>query len=180
MRLPPTSGASRSRALVDKEAGNTQWQRDLSISLRKIGDIELQDGHPPAALAAYEEGLAIARRLAAQDHGNAQAQRDVLIGLNKLGDAKLRGGDTAGALAAYQESLDLARKLAALSQDDAQAQTDLVVGLFKVSRLVDPQQARALLIEAVAIVERLEQEHKLTEAQKDWPNLVRTTLSKLP
>ena len=83
---------------------------------------------------------------------------------------KLQGGDQAGAFAAYQESLDIRRKLATQHQDNAQAQIDLVVSLYKVSAVADPSQARVLLTEALSIVEKLEQEQKLTAAQKNWPN----------
>ena len=93
---------------------------------------------------------------------------------------RLRASDQAGALAAYQEGLDIARKLAAQDKGNAQAQTDLVVSLYKVSRVADPAQARAALIEALTILQKLEQEQKLPAAQKDWPNLLRAALSKLP
>jgi len=111
---------------------------------------------------------------------NVLAQRDVSVILNHVGDVKLQGGDQAGALAAYQESLNIARTLAAQNQSNAQAQTDLVVSLVKIRRVVDPAQVRALLTEALSILEKLDQEHKLTAAQKDWPDMVRSALSKLP
>jgi hypothetical protein len=88
--------------------------------------------------------------------------------------------DQAGALAAYQESLDIRRKLAAQDPGNAQAQTDLVVSLVQIRKVVDPPQVRAVLTEALLILEKLDQEHKLTAAQKNWPDLVRTALSKLP
>jgi len=49
-----------------------------------------------------------------------------------------------------------------------------------VSTVAEPSQARALLTEALSIVEKPEQEEKFTAAQKNWPNLVRAALSKLP
>jgi hypothetical protein len=93
---------------------------------------------------------------------------------------KLRGGDQAGALAAYQESLDIHRKLAAQDPGNAQARSDLVASLYKVSTASDAQQARAALTEALAIIEKLEREHKLTAQQKNWPDILRAALSKLP
>jgi Flp pilus assembly protein TadD len=97
----------------------------------------------------------------------------------KVGDAKLDAGDRAGALAAYQEAVEIARKLVAEDQENAQAQSDLALGLYKVGTTVDPPQARAALTEALAILEKLEQEQKLLPGQKNWPNMVRTALSKL-
>ncbi len=168
------------RKLAAQDQGNAQAQRDLSVSLNKLGDVKLKEGDRAGALAAYQESLDIARKLAAQDQGNAQAQRDVAMSLTKLGNVKLLGGDQAGALAAYQESLDIRRELATQHQDNAQVQIDLVVSLYKVSAVADPSHARVLLTEALSIVEKLEQEQKLTAAQKNWPNLVRAALSKLP
>ena len=168
------------RKLAAQDPGNAQAQRDVSVSLEKLGDVKLQGGDQAVALAAYQESLDIRRKLAAQDQGNAQAQRDVSVGLEKLGDVKVKGGDQAGALAANQEGLDIARKLAAQDQGNAQAQTDLFVSLYKMSTMADPPQARAALTEGLSILEKLEQEQKLTAAQKNWPNMVRTALSKLP
>jgi tetratricopeptide (TPR) repeat protein len=168
------------RKLAAQDPGDAQAQRDVSVSLEELGDVKLQGADGAGALAAYQESLDIRRTIAAQDLGNADAQRDVAVGLTKLGDAKLTGGDGIGALAAYQESLDIRRKLAAQEQDNAQAQADLVVSLYKTSIVLDPSQARAALTEALSILQKLDQEQKLTAAQRDWPNIVRTSLSKLP
>jgi tetratricopeptide (TPR) repeat protein len=150
----------------------------MSVSLDRLGDVNLQAGDQAGALAAHQESLDIARKLAAQDPGNAQAQRDVAVTLDKLGDVKLQAGDRAGALAAYQECVDIVRKLAAQDPGNAQAQTDLVTGLVKTSS-VDPGRARAELTEALSILKKLDQEQKLTTAQKDLRDLVRASLSKL-
>jgi hypothetical protein len=40
--------------------------------------------------------------------------------------------------------------------------------------------ARAALTEALAILEKLEQEQQLPDNEKDWPNMMLTALSKLP
>jgi hypothetical protein len=61
-----------------------------------------------------------------------------------------------------------------------QWQSDLVVSLSKVSAVSDPQQARAVLREALAIVEALARDGKLTAAQKSWPQLFRDAVAKLP
>ena len=38
---------------------NAEWQRDLSVSFNKIGDVQRARGNPDAALKAYED-IAIA------------------------------------------------------------------------------------------------------------------------
>jgi tetratricopeptide (TPR) repeat protein len=151
----------------------------VSVGLQKIGGVKLQQGDVTGALAANQESLAIARKLAAEDSGNAQAQRDLSVSLVKLGNLELKKSDMAGALAAYQESLGIVRKLAAQDPTDVQAQTDLESSLYNMSFVADHTQAKSLLTEALSIIKKLEQEHKLTTEQKDWPDMVRTALSKL-
>jgi tetratricopeptide (TPR) repeat protein len=150
------------------------------MSLIKLGDAKLQEADQAGAAAAYQESLDIFYKLAAKDQGNAQAQRDVSVTLEKVGDVELQAGDRAGAVTAYQESLDIRRKLAAQDQGNAQAQTDLIVGLYKVSTVADPRQARGALTEALYILEKLPQDMKLTPAVKNWSNIFRAALLKLP
>ena len=95
-------------------------------------------------------------------------------------NAKRAGGDLAGARAVYEEGLAIRRKLAAADPDSPRWQIVLVVSLYKLSAVVEPPRARAALLEALAIVEKLEREGKLTAAQADWPQLVRDELAKLP
>jgi hypothetical protein len=49
-----------------------------------------------------------------------------------------------------------------------------------VSTAADPARARAVLREALIIVEALERAGKLTAEKKDWPKIVRDLLAKLP
>ncbi|OYQ22359.1 hypothetical protein [Elstera cyanobacteriorum] len=94
-----------------QEPGNTAFQRDLSVSLNKIGDT-LGRSDQAQAVALYQEGLAIRRKLVAQEPGSTAFQRDLSISLNKIGDT-LGRSDPVQALALYQEGLAIHRKLAA-------------------------------------------------------------------
>ena len=48
----------RSReALAARDPANTEWQRDLSVSHDRIGDVLVAQGDGPGALAAYRKGL---------------------------------------------------------------------------------------------------------------------------
>jgi predicted negative regulator of RcsB-dependent stress response len=62
-----------------RDPANTQWQRDLSVSETKIGDVLVAQGAGPGALAAYRRGLAIAEALARRDPANTQWQRDLSV-----------------------------------------------------------------------------------------------------
>ena len=63
------------RKLAEADKGNTEWQRDISVSLNKLGDLKLRAGDAAGAVAAYEESLAIARKLAERTRatGNGSA-----------------------------------------------------------------------------------------------------------
>ncbi len=57
--------------LAAQDPGNAEWQRDLSVSYEKIGDVQRAQGDLGGALKAYQDSLAIRQKLAAQDPGNA-------------------------------------------------------------------------------------------------------------
>jgi hypothetical protein len=59
-------------------------------------------------------------------------------------------------------------------------QTDLVVGLIKISLVSDPPDACAAYERALAILELLARDGKLTAVEQRWPQLIRGALEKLP
>jgi tetratricopeptide (TPR) repeat protein len=168
------------RKLAAADPGNAGWQRGLSVGLNRVGDVKVATGDRDGALADYQESLAIVRKLAAADPGNAGWQHDLSVSLDKVGDVRLAAGDRAGALAAYQESLVIARNLAAADPGNTGWQADLAASLYRVSTASAPPRARQALNEALAILETLAREGKLTAAQKRWPNIFRAALEKLP
>jgi tetratricopeptide (TPR) repeat protein len=89
-------------ALGHDDKDSAQAQRDLAISLKKMGDVQRWLRQTEAALASYRRSLDIAQRLADADQGNAHAQRDLAISLNKVGDAQLRLADTKELLKSYR------------------------------------------------------------------------------
>jgi hypothetical protein len=100
--------------------------------------------------------------------------------MEKIGDVRLAAGDRAGALSAYEEDLAITRKLAGTDHGNTEGQTDLVLALELVSSASDPSRARAALHEAIAIVDVLARDGKLTATQRDWPRDLRDALAKLP
>ena len=157
-----------------------EWQRDVGVSLNKVGDVRLAAGDRAGALSAYEESLAIMRRFASTDPGNAGWQRDLTVSLDRVGDVRLAAGDRAGALSAYEESLAIMRKLASSDAGNAGWQADLVVSLYKVSAAADVSRAREALREALDILAALARDNRLAVAQKNWPQLISDLLAKLP
>ena len=94
--------------LAARDPANTEWQRDLSVSHNKIGDVKVAQGDLPGALAAYAAGMAIPRRLAARDPANTEWQRDLSVSHEKIGDVQVPQGDLAGALSSYRKALGIA------------------------------------------------------------------------
>ena len=73
--------------MAARDPANTDWQRDLSISYERIGDVQLQQGDLAGALASYRKALVIGEILAARDPNNAEWQRDLIVSLANLGMA---------------------------------------------------------------------------------------------
>jgi hypothetical protein len=63
--------------LAVADPANAGWQRDLSISHNKVGDVAVAAGDLTAARAAYQASLDIAARLVAADPANPQWQRNL-------------------------------------------------------------------------------------------------------
>jgi hypothetical protein len=66
-------------ASATTDPGNAGWQRDLSVTWNRLGDVRVAQGDLAGALAAYTESKGIAERLAAADPGNAGRQRGLSV-----------------------------------------------------------------------------------------------------
>ena len=60
-----------SERLAASNPGSAAAQRDLSVSLNKLGNVLVQAGELSAARARYEAALAVSERLAASNPGSA-------------------------------------------------------------------------------------------------------------
>ena len=76
--------------LAKADPGNAGWQRDLSVSYDKIGDVLVAQGNLPEALKSFRDSLAITDRLAKADPGNAGWQRDLSVSYEQ--DRRRAGG----------------------------------------------------------------------------------------
>ncbi len=173
-------GLAVRRKLVAADPANTGSQRDVSVSLEKVGDVHRAARDHAKALAAYEEGLVIRRKLAGFDAGNTLWQRDMSVLLNRTGDARVAAGNRPGAVADYEESLTIMRRLTAADGGNIGWRVDLVVSMYKVGTNTEPTRAREVLRAALAIIEVLERERKLTPGQQGWRRLLEQALARLP
>ncbi len=104
---------------------NAEWQRDLSISHDRLGDLAVTAGDLDTAHQHFQTGLTIRERLAAADPANTAWQRDLSISHNKLGDLAVTAGDLDTAHQHFQTGLTIAERLAAADPANAEWQRDL-------------------------------------------------------
>jgi tetratricopeptide (TPR) repeat protein len=138
---------------------NTDWQRDLSVSHSKLGDLARATGDGATAAADYEAGLAIAERLASTDPTNTDLQRDLSVSHERLGDLAVVTGDRRAAAEHQQAALTIAERLAATDPTNTDRQRDLAISHNKLGELAVATGDNAVGAEhyqtALAIAERL-------------------------
>ncbi|MGO9118669.1 MAG: DUF4062 domain-containing protein [Desulfomonilaceae bacterium] len=147
--------------LIAMDPGNTQWQRDLSISHNKVGEVAVAQGRLDQAAKAYGDGLEIRKKLVAMDPGNTQWQRDLSVSYNRLGDVAMAQGKLDDAASAYGEDLKITKKLASMTPGNAEWQRDLWVSFWKLADLAErqkkPDEARGYWEQAFSVLTSIEQ-----------------------
>jgi eukaryotic-like serine/threonine-protein kinase len=146
------------RGLADRNRDDPEWQRDVSVTLNKLGSIALSSGKAAEALKADEEALAIMRRLTEQDPNNVIWQRYLATSLKSIGDAKSQTGDARSALAAYDEGLVIIRRLAEGDPSDFGLKREIAV------RLSDSGEMKLRIGDAIAAMAEYEEALAITRA----------------
>ena len=122
--------------------GTAASQRDVSVTLQKLGDFlatRSQPGDADKALAHYIRSLELAQKLLAASPDSAQAARDVSVSMDRLGDFLTRRGqpgDAEAALKHFTRENELLEKLLTASPDSAQAARDVSVSMEKLGDLL--------------------------------------------
>ena len=115
-----------SEKLAAQDPSNAGWQRDLSVSYDKIGDVQSARGNLDGrAQGLRRTSLAIREKLAAQDPSNTGWQRDLSVSFNKIGDVQSARGNLDAALKAYRDSLAIAREAGRAGPEQRRWQRDL-------------------------------------------------------
>jgi len=135
------------QALAKDQPNNNDIQRELSVSYVKVGNVQMLQGNPSAALTSYQADLAIMNRLAKSDPGNAGWQNDLAGSYENVGDVQTKQGNLPAAMASYQASLAIADRLAKSAPDNTDWQRDLAVSYDKVG---DAQAGQGNLAAALA------------------------------
>jgi CHAT domain/TIR domain/AAA ATPase domain len=117
------------------DPANTGWQRDLSVSHIRLGDLAQAAGDLATARSNFQAALAIRERLVTTDPANTGWQRDLSVSHERLGDLAVAAGDLAAARPAFQAALAIRERLAATDPTNAQWQKDLQVARQRITDL---------------------------------------------
>ncbi len=96
---------------VPTEPASADLERDLSVSLIRLGDLLVGQGDRNGAMEHYGRALQIRERLSAADPASTERARDLGVSVSKVGDVHLSRGDRERALFAYEFSLRIAERL---------------------------------------------------------------------
>jgi tetratricopeptide (TPR) repeat protein len=113
--------------LTATDPGNTEWQRDLSISHERLGDVARERGNLKEAAQDYRDGLEICMNLVAIDRTNTDWQCDLSVFHERLGEIARARGNLEEAARAYRDSLGIRKGLVAADPGNNEWQRDLSV-----------------------------------------------------
>ena len=158
--------------LANADPADTGYQRGLSVSLNKVGDVRMDRGDHDGALEAFTRSLQIAEQLARADPDNIRYQRDLTYSVDNVGHVRMARGDPDGALPAFTRSLRIAERLVRTHPDNARCQRDLAYSLTFVGDVAkargDPDAALQSYTRSLEIFERLARaEPANAEAQRE-------------
>ena len=119
-RLYQQALAIRER-LARADPTNTGFQRDLSVSYNKLGDLARGSGDAGEAARLYQQALAIAEGLARADPTNTTFQRDLAVSYERLADLAISdarrddittgGTDPEGARQIYRRAVEFTERI---------------------------------------------------------------------
>ena len=122
---PISDGLAIRDRLAKSDPGNAGWQRDLSVSYDRVGDVQVAQGDLAGARKSYRDSLAIRDRLAKSDPGNAGWQRDLSVSYSKLAIVYRKSNDTEKAREALASGRAIIATLVEQHPDWAQWRRDL-------------------------------------------------------
>ncbi|WP_395737078.1 DUF4062 domain-containing protein [Prosthecobacter sp.] len=130
-----TRASEISEKLLQASPDSAEVQRDVSVTVGRLGDFLAQRGQPgdvDAALKDYTRSLELREKLLQASPDSAQAARDVAVGLDKLGHLLVQHGqkdDADAALKYFSRSLEIREKLLQDSPGSAEAARDVSLSL---------------------------------------------------
>jgi tetratricopeptide (TPR) repeat protein len=104
--------------LSKSDEHNIDWQRDLAISLRLVGDVLDSRGDSDGALTHQNQTLQMFERLAEADPDNAQWQSDLADSLDRVGGLLHWRGDLERSLEKHTRALRIRERLSEANPDN--------------------------------------------------------------
>ena len=95
------------KKLAAGDPSNSAWQRDLTVSFIKLGDVAVAQGKLEEAARAFGDGLAIRKKLAAGDPSNSAWQRDLWVSFFKLASLSEKQGRPDEAKRRYMSAFEV-------------------------------------------------------------------------
>ncbi len=146
-------------ALVQSEPQRADYQRDLSVSYDKLGDLMGALGEGEAARQYFEKSLEIRERLVRAEPQQADYQRNPSVSYERLGDLMRALGEGEAARQYFEKSLEIAERLVRAEPQRADYQRDLSVSYNKLGDLMralgEGEAARQYFEKSLEIRERL-------------------------
>ena len=139
-----TQAVDRYMRLVDaftqraqSEPGRADYQRDLSVSYERLGDLYRALGQGEQALQLYQQSLDIRDRLAQSEPGRADYQRDLSVSYQRLGVCFVQLGRLREAAAPLARHLQLALDVYQRAPGQVDTVVDLAIALHLIADLDD-------------------------------------------
>lgn len=130
------------RELLKRDVLNHDWRFRLSVSLAKLGDVQMAREEFQGATISYGEALQIRRELVERDAKNKGWLIGLALSLEKLGDLEMRQSQKVdpeigkskllSAAEKYKESQEILQQMSAADPDDSVSQLALGIGFGKV------------------------------------------------
>ena len=158
--------------------GRADYQRDLSVSYNKLGDLMRNGGQGEQAREFFEKSLAIRKRLAEAEPGRADYQRDLSVSYNKLGDLMRALGQGEQAREFFEKVMAISKRLAEAEPGRADYQRGLCVSLAKCAQ-VQGAKGAALAAAAAALARQLWDAGRLPVADAGWVGALDTLVETL-
>ena len=147
----------------------------LNVLIRLYSSV----GNSSKALELTDDMVSFAQIRSDSDPKNTDWQRDLSVSFNKVAGILEAQGEREKALLEYRKSLVIREKLASSDPKNTDWQTDLVVSYWKISELATPEDATALLRDALNILIKVDAAGGLRANQKGWQAMVQARLETL-
>ena len=92
---------------------------NLSISLDRVGGLQVDQRDLAGALKTYQEDLDLRRHLVAEEPGSAEMQDGLATALQEVGDVQTRLGNRSDAIKDCQEALSVSKALSSTAPTNA-------------------------------------------------------------